>query len=70
MKVVFKGVYETKRKGCHVCGARSAGTTAFSAVKTYYMPSGQTLTFRAGVPKDVSDSDAEFLLGFGCFEVV
>lgn len=61
MTVVFNGVIEETQKGCHVCSGRTTHMQ-MKQVKTYYLLSGRRITFRAGVPVEVSDSDGEYLL--------
>lgn len=61
MTVVFKGVLEESRKGCRVCGGRSFNLH-LATTKTFYLPSGRRITFRVGIPVEVSDADGEFLL--------
>lgn len=61
MRIMFKGVVEKRRRGCHVCGKR-AGSSSFTTMKTYILPSGITKTFRVGHAEEVSDKDGEFLL--------
>lgn len=62
MKVVFNGIVEKRRSGCPVCGRRGGGTSTFSTMKTYILPSGITKTFRVGKPEEVIDRDGDFLL--------
>lgn len=69
MTVVFKGTYDRHKKGCKVCGAKSAGRASFVSVRTYYLPSGMAKTFRVGKPENVSERDGKFLLQYDCFEV-
>lgn len=63
MKVMFQGIVEKRRSGCPVCGRRG-GSSTFSTMKTYILPSGITKTFRVGKPEEVSDRDGEFLLTY------
>lgn len=63
MKVVFKGVVESVRKGCSVCGGRKA-RNVFQYTKEYILPSGITQKFRVGSPVEVSDEDGDFLLSY------
>ena len=66
MRVKFKGIIEKVSKGCN-CKARISQKQMVTK-KHYYLPSGATKTFRAGVVTDVSDEDGEFLLGLNEFE--
>ncbi len=59
----FNGTVEKRKTGCPVCG-KSAGSSVFTMVKSYYLPSGNRITFRAGQVYEVSDADAEFLLSY------
>ena len=62
MTVVFKGIVEKGRKGCPVCGKRRSNYI-YRSRRTYILPSGNSKTFRAGVPVEVSERDGDFLLG-------
>lgn len=62
MKVKFLGVVEKRTKGCVPCG-RARHESAFVSRKLYFLPSGVEKTFYVGRTEDVSDADAEFLLG-------
>lgn len=64
MKLKFNGMYENKSSGCGVCGKRHGGGRRFITVKTFYLPSGGTLTFRANNVYELVDKDAEFLLKY------
>ena len=63
MKVKFNGLIEKRTKGCGVCGARNV-EMQFTVTKTYILPSGRTVTFRAGRTEEVNPSDGAFLLGY------
>lgn len=63
MKVKFNGLVEKRDKGCGVCGTKST-KMQFTVTKTYILPSGKSMTFRAGHTEDVLDIDGEFLLGY------
>lgn len=63
MRVVFNGVPEKRKGGCGVCG-RSKRDSQFVNIRSYILPSGITKTFRAGIPEEVLEKDAEFLLEF------
>lgn len=61
MKVRFNGVIEETQKGCHVCHGRTTHSQ-MTTHKAYYLPSGRRVTFRVGVPVEVSQADGEYLL--------
>ena len=61
MRVVFKGIVEKGHKGCPVCGRRKSDYI-YRSRRSYILPSGNSKTFRAGVPVEVSDRDGNFLL--------
>lgn len=63
MRIVFKGVIEKRQKGCPVCGRRDS-KTHFVSIKSYILPSGRTVTFRAGRAEEVSPLDGAFLLEY------
>ena len=63
MKVRFNGLIEARKKGCGVCGGRST-EMQFTVSKIYILPSGRSVTFRAGRIEEVLDSDGAFLLGY------
>ncbi len=64
MKIVFNGIPEKKgRGGCGACGKRRT-EDGFTTLKSYILPSGVTKIFRAGIPEDVTERDAEFLFLF------
>lgn len=58
----FNGSVERESHGCVPCGTRSVSESVFRRSKTYYLPSGRSLTFRVGQTYDVSEEDGEFLL--------
>lgn len=62
MKLKFNGSLERTTTGCAPCGTKKVSESVFRNSKTYYLPSGATLTFRYGQTYDVSEEDAEFLL--------
>lgn len=63
MIVVFKGVRETRKNGCPVCGARRTRSVPLQTVREYDLPYSHTRrTFRVGVEEEVSEADGEFLL--------
>lgn len=64
MKIRFNGIVEKRKGGCPVCGKKMKGDTAFVSNRRYYLPSGQSMMFRAGGEYEISDSDAEFLLEY------
>ena len=64
MKLKFNGLYEAKSSGCGVCGRRKMSNRNFVTVKTFYLPSGHSMTFRANTIYDVMDKDGEFLLQY------
>lgn len=63
MRIQFNGIIEKRTSGCKPCG-RSDGGSQFITLKTYYLPSRVSKTFRAGVPETVSERDAQFLLQY------
>lgn len=63
MKVRFNGLIEKRDKGCGVCGSKNT-KTHFTVSKTYILPSGRTITFRAGRTEEVNPVDGAFLLGY------
>lgn len=63
MRLKFVGVIEKSSRGCPVCGKRRSENQLLSS-KTYYLSSGNKITFRAGRPVDVSDEDGEELLTY------
>lgn len=63
MKVRFNGLIEKRDKGCGVCGHKTL-KTQFTVSKMYILPSGRSVTFRAGRIEEVLDSDGAFLLGY------
>lgn len=73
MVVVYKGTISSKSKGCIPCGKR--GGSSYAYIKSIVCPSGQAYTFYANQPKEVRDSDVDFLLSLNTgsvntFEVV
>lgn len=63
MTLKFNGSMEKKTRGCPVCGGRRS-EYRFTAVRSFYLPSGGMKTFRAGQTYEVSDRDGEFLLTY------
>ena len=61
MKVIFNGIIAKKRRGCGVCGKKRTDSE-FVNMKSYTLPSYKKVTFRTGIPVEVNDEDAEFLL--------
>ena len=64
MKVVFNGTLEKTAGGCSRCGSKRKGTMQFVRAKQYVLPSGRIMTFRLGVPEEVSTVDGNFLLSY------
>lgn len=61
MKIRFNGIVEETQKGCRPCHGRTTHLQ-MKTTKAYYLPSGLHITFRVGLPVEVSDTDAEYLL--------
>lgn len=64
MKVVFKGILETRSGGCVPCGAKRVSKQTMVTNKMYILPSGATKTFWVGRTEEVSDNDGAFLKSF------
>lgn len=65
MKVVFKGLIETKTGGgCASCGKRAKSGNRFVTSKSYFLPSGDNKTFVMDKPVEVSERDGQFLLSY------
>lgn len=64
MRVVFNGSIEKSEGGCGVCGHKKVGKNVFVRTRLYSLPSGRQVTFRAGVPVEVSEADGNFLLSY------
>lgn len=64
MRVVFNGILAETEGGCSACGAKKKSKYSFVHSKLYHLPSGKQITFRVGVPVDVSEEDGRFLLGY------
>lgn len=62
LKVIFKGVRESRVSGCSSCGSRRQMSGTFERTKKMILPSGMTRTFVAGRAETVSESDGQFLL--------
>ena len=61
MKLRFNGIIEETQRGCRPCHGRTMHSQ-MTTHKAYYLPSGRHMTFRVGVPAEVSDIDGEYLL--------
>lgn len=74
MKIIYKGMLESRTRGCPVC--KRSSSTKMATMKTFILPSGITKTFRVGRTEEVTDRDGAFLLtykdgkGNSAFEVV
>lgn len=62
MKVVFKGIRESRMSGCSSCGSRRQISGVFERTKKMTLPSGTTRIFTAGRTENVSEADGQFLL--------
>lgn len=62
MKIVFNGIVEKSRKGCGTCG-KSRSENQFKTSKKYILSNGIERTFWVGKAEDVSEKDADLLLG-------
>lgn len=62
LKVVFKGIRESRMSGCTSCGSRRKMSGVFERTKKMTLPSGATRTFIAGRIESVSEGDGHFLL--------
>ena len=70
MKIKFNGVLEKVRKsGCSVCGNKRKTSYGMATSKMYFLPSGQTKTFRVGKVSEVSEEDGNFLLSYNTTDV-
>ena len=69
MIVKFTGLIEERKRGCSACG-KSEGSKRFVRSKLFYLPSGISKVFRAGIPEEVKEIDGSFLLSYDCFEEV
>lgn len=61
MKVIFKGIKETRRTGCGCCG----NVRVSSGIRTHKqlsLPSGKFIVFRINQVTEVLDSDGEWLI--------
>lgn len=63
MRIKFNGIVEKRKSGCGVCGRRRS-SSQFQTTKSYTLPSGVRMTFRAGQAVELSDGDAAFLLQY------
>ena len=70
MKIKFNGMKVASSRGCPVCGKGRATKDNYVSVKTFFLPSGASKTFRVGVVEEVSERDAKFLLLNKAFEEV
>lgn len=70
MKIKFNGMKVGKSTGCPVCGRGKVTKDSYVAVKTFFLPSGLSKTFRAGTIEEVSERDGQFLLLNKAFEEV
>lgn len=61
MKVRFNGIVEETQRGCRPCHGKTTHAQ-MQTHKAYYLPSGRHVMFRVGIPVDVTDEDAAFLL--------
>lgn len=61
MTVRFNGIIEETQRGCRPCHGRTTHSQMKTS-KTYYLPSGRRMTFRIGIPADVSEEDGKYLL--------
>lgn len=65
MKIRFNGMYsKIGPKGCGCGGARKVGRLAFTAHKTFVLPSGRTQTFQLAKEYEVPEEDGRFLLSY------
>ena len=64
MRVMFMGVLAKTHGGCSACGSKVKSEYSFVQSKLYVLPSGRTVTFKTGVPVEVSEQDGQFLLGY------
>lgn len=63
MRLKYTGIIEKRSGGCPVCGKRRSESQLVST-KTYYLSSGRKISFRAGVPVEVTKEDGEELLSY------
>lgn len=70
MKVKFNGMHVGSSRGCPVCGRGKVTKDSYVAVKTFFLPSGASKTFRVGMIEEVSERDGKFLLKNKAFEEV
>ena len=61
MRLRFNGIVEETQRGCRPCHGRTTHAQ-MRTHKSYYLPSGRHMTFRVGIPAEVSDEDAKYLL--------
>lgn len=63
MKLKFNGLEIKTKTGCVPCG-KAKGSTSLQTTKTFFLPSGRTVTFRQGRAEEVSAEDGAFLLDY------
>lgn len=65
MTIRFLGIKGSQKPsgGCKVCQARKASSGMAELAKKVILPSGKAITFSAHRPVEVTETDAEYLLG-------
>ena len=67
MIVKFNGIrgnFARSQGGCPVCGGRRKSRSGLSTYKNMVLPTGRSITFHIGVPKEVSDVEGNYLLNW------
>lgn len=64
MKVKFDGIKQARKSGgCSSCGRRkSRAGHAWTTRKQFFLPTGRSEIFRMGIPVEVNEDEAKFLL--------